>query len=78
MGTRGEIKPTKYDKITRSIAGINKERYDTKVTIDLKRILRLPSTLHYKVSKKSIVVKDIENFNPLDDSIPKFVNEIKN
>ena len=44
---RGEIRPTRYDKITRSIAGIHKELCDTKVSIDLKRILRLPSIVYY-------------------------------
>ena len=37
---RGEIKPTRYDKLVRMIAGINHELCDTKVSIDLKRILR--------------------------------------
>ena len=59
------------------IAGINHELCDTKVSIDLKRILRLPSTLHYKVSMKCTAVKKIESFNPFDDAVPKFVYERK-
>ena len=70
---RGEIKPTRYDKITRSIAGIHKELCDTKVSIDLKRILRLPSTLHYKVSMKCTAIKNIETFDPFDDAVPNFI-----
>ena len=72
---RGEIKPTRYDKLVRTIAGINHEFCDTKVSIDLKRILRLPSTLHYKVSMKCMSIKDIETFNPFDDAVPKFMRE---
>ena len=70
---RGEIKPTRYDKLVRMIAGINHELCDTKVSIDLKRILRLPSTLHYKVSMKCTAIKDIETFDPFDDAVPEFI-----
>ena len=58
------------------IAGINHELCDTKVSIDLKRILRLPSTLHYKVSMKCTAIKSIESFDPLDDAIPYFILEV--
>ena len=54
------------------IAGINRQLCDTKVSVDTKRILRLPSTLHYKVSMKCMAIKDIETFNPFDDAVPKF------
>lgn len=70
---RGEIRPTRYDKLVRMIAGINHELCDTKVSIDLKRILRLPSTLHYKVSMKCTAIKDIETFDPFDDAVPEFI-----
>ena len=50
---------------------------DTKVSIDLKRILRFPSTLHSKVSMKSTLIKNIETFDPFDDAVPKFVYERK-
>jgi len=69
---RGQIKPGKYDKLTRMIAGINRQLCDTKVSVDTKRILRLPSTLHYKVSMKCKAIKNMENFNPFDDAVPKF------
>ena len=48
---------------------------DGKVTIDVKRILRLPSSLHSAVSMKCMEVKKIEKFNPLKDAVPKFVKE---
>jgi DNA primase small subunit len=47
---------------------------DGKVTIDTKRILRLPSSLHSGVCMKCTLVRDIEKFR-LDDAIPKFVRE---
>jgi len=72
---RGEIRAIEYDKLVRMIAGINRELCDTKVSVDLKRILRLPSTLHYKVSMKCMRVKNIETFNPLDKAVPKFIDE---
>ena len=72
---RGELKPTRYYKLVRMIAGINRELCDTKVSIDLKRILRLPSTLHYKVSMKCTAIKNMESFDPFDDAVPGFVVE---
>ena len=50
---------------------------DAKVTIDLKRILRLPSSLHSKVSMKCMEVKNRETFDPFDKAVPKFVYERK-
>ena len=58
-----------------AISRINMQITDTKVSIDLKRILRLPSTLHSKVSMKSTLIKNIETFDPFDDAVPKFVYE---
>ena len=55
------------------MAEIHKELCDTKVSIDLKRILRLPSTLHYKVSMKCMSIKNIETVDPFDDAVPKFI-----
>ncbi|MGZ7120201.1 MAG: DNA primase catalytic subunit PriS, partial [Methanobacterium sp.] len=46
-----------------------------KVTIDLKRILRLPSSLHSMVSMKCMEVKNIDSFDPFKDAVPKFVLE---
>ena len=41
-----KIGPIRYKKIVSAIASLNMGLVDAKVTIDLKRILRLPSTLH--------------------------------
>ena len=72
---RGEMRPTRYDKLLTKIANIQKGLCDTKVSIDTKRILRLPSTLHYKVSMKCMAVKNIENFDPFKSAVPHFVIE---
>ena len=71
----GEIKHTLYDKQVIMITGKNHELCDTKVSIDLKSILQLPSTLHYKVSMKCTAVKKIETFDSFDDAVPKFLEE---
>ncbi len=47
---------------------------DAKVTVDIKRILRLPSSLHSKVSMKCMVVEDLERFDPLRYAVPEFVD----
>ncbi len=47
---------------------------DGKVTIDTKRILRLPSSLHSGVSMKCMVIRDIDRFR-LEDAVPNFVHE---
>ena len=74
---RGNIGPRRFDKVMNAVARINMNITDTKVSIDLKRILRLPSTLHSKVSMKSTLIKNIETFDPFDDAVPKFVYERK-
>jgi DNA primase small subunit len=48
---------------------------DAKVTVDVKRILRLPSSLHSKVSMKCMLVPDLDRFDPLRDAVPRFVSE---
>jgi len=53
---------------------LNAELTDGKVTIDTKRILRLPSSLHSGVSMKCILVRDIERFS-IENAIPKFARE---
>lgn len=53
---------------------LNATLTDGKVTIDTKRILRLPSSLHSGVSMKCILVRDIERFS-IENAIPKFVRE---
>lgn len=74
---RGNIGPIRYKKVVSAVAKINMQITDTKVSIDLKRILRLPSTLHSKVSMKSTLIKNIETFDPFDKAVPKFVYERK-
>ncbi|MFN4133205.1 MAG: DNA primase catalytic subunit PriS [Candidatus Hadarchaeales archaeon] len=61
-------------KLLSALAKLNSEFTDGKVTVDTKRILRLPSSLHSGVSMKCMVVKNLESFN-IDDAIPKFVRE---
>jgi len=56
------------------LARINSRFTDGKVTIDTKRILRLPSSLHSGVSMKCTLVRDIEHFK-LESAVPKFVWE---
>jgi len=72
---RGELRLTRYDKLLGKIANIQKGLCDTKVSIDTKRILRLPSTLHYKVSMKCVSVKNIETFDPFNKAVPQFIEE---
>jgi DNA primase small subunit len=60
-----------------NIRRFNAEMLDAKVTVDVKRILRLPSSLHSAVSMKCVEVKNIEKFDPLRDAVPKFVGERK-
>ena len=55
------------------VAKINSRLADGKVTVDTKRILRLPSSLHSKVSMVCMVVKNPESFEPLRDALPGFV-----
>jgi len=74
---RANIGPIRYKKVIEAVARVNMNITDTKVSIDLKRILRLPSTLHSKVSMKSTLIKNIETFDPFDDAVPKFVYERK-
>ncbi|RAP52579.1 MAG: DNA primase [Methanosphaera sp. rholeuAM270] len=72
---RSNIGPIRFQKVLSAVARVNMNITDTKVSIDLKRILRLPSTLHSKVSMKSTLIKNIETFDPFDDAVPKFVYE---
>lgn len=53
----------------------NSEFTDGKVTIDTKRILRLPSSLHSWVSMKCMLIRDIDRFR-LEDAIPKFMRQV--
>jgi len=66
--------PKNFNRFLEFLARLNSEFMDGKVTIDTKRILRLPSSLHSGVSMKCIVVRDIERF-ALEDAVPKFLWE---
>lgn len=63
-----------FRQILEFLARVNSEFTDSKVTIDTKRILRLPSSLHSGVSRKCVLVRDIERFSPVD-AVPKFIRE---
>ena len=58
------IGPRRYKDMVNAMARVNLATIDAKVTIDLKRILRLPSSLHSKVSMKCVEVKNPETFDP--------------
>jgi DNA primase small subunit len=72
---RNKIGPIRYKKLIKSIASLNLSLVDAKVSIDLKRILRLPSSLHSGVSMKCTEVQKIENFDPFQDAVPKFIED---
>lgn len=71
------IGPRRYKDMVQAMAKINLATIDAKVSIDLKRILRLPSSLHSKVSMKCVEVKNPETFDPFKYAVPKFVYERK-
>ena len=71
------IGPRRYKDLVNAMARVNLATLDAKVTIDLKRILRLPSSLHSKVSMKCVEVKNPETFDPFKYAVPKFVYERK-
>ncbi len=58
-----------------SIANMASSLTDAKVTMDEKRIIRLPSSLHSKVSMKCMLIPDPQNFDPLEEAVPQFVKE---
>ncbi|CDG65175.1 MAG: primase small subunit [Methanobacterium sp.] len=72
---RKAIGPVRYTRLIKGIASLNLSLVDAKVSIDLKRILRLPSSLHSGVSMKSTLIKNLETFDPFQDAVPKFVYE---
>ncbi|WP_321421608.1 DNA primase catalytic subunit PriS [uncultured Methanobacterium sp.] len=74
---RKSIGPQRYARLVKGIASLNLTLVDAKVSIDLKRILRLPSSLHSGVSMKSTLIKNLETFDPFRDAVPKFVYERK-
>jgi DNA primase small subunit len=73
----GETDKENKNELLDFIQKINASLVDGKVTVDVKRILRLPSTLHSKVSMKCVEIKNIDNFDPLKHAVPKFAYERK-
>ncbi len=69
------LKEKKYAQFLDYIARLNASVLDAKVTVDVKRILRLPSSLHSKASMKCMLIDDLERFDPLRDAVPRFVKE---
>ena len=72
---QGQIGPIRYKNLLNAMARVNLAAVDAKVSIDLKRILRLPSSLHSKVSMKCVEVKNPNTFDPFKEAVPKFVDE---
>ncbi|MEM2890012.1 MAG: DNA primase catalytic subunit PriS [Candidatus Hadarchaeum sp.] len=66
--------PKTFRNLLEFLTKLNSGFTDGKVTIDTKRILRLPSSLHSGVSMKCLVVQDIDRFK-LEEAVPKFVRE---
>ncbi len=79
-GRLGEIEsfegmgPKSFQRLLQFLTKLNLEFTDGKVTIDTKRILRLPSSLHSAVSMKCMLVRNIEQFS-IDEAVPRFVRE---
>jgi len=57
----------------------SKAYFDGRVTVDVKRILRVPSSLHSKVSMVTTYIGSdegkLEKFNPFHDAVPEFRRE---
>ena len=70
---KNKIGPRRYKDLIEAMAQINLSTIDAKVSIDLKRILRLPTSLHSKVSMKCVEVNNRETFDPFKEAVPKFV-----
>lgn len=66
--------PKTFRNFLEFLTRTNSEFTDGKVTIDTKRILRLPSSLHSGVSMKCMFIRDLDRFR-LEDAVPKFVRE---
>jgi len=74
LSALGGLGPKTFRQFLDFLVRLNSECTDGKVTIDTKRILRLPSSLHSGVSMKCMLVRDMERFK-LEDAVPKFVSE---
>lgn len=59
------------------ISKVNSDSVDAKVTMDVKRILRMPSSLHSKAGMicKLIPRKKWKKFDPFEDAVPQFRKE---
>lgn len=68
------IGPKSFEKVMQILTRLNSEYTDGKVTIDKKRILRVPSSLHSTVSRKCVEISDIDNFS-FDNVVPNFLRE---
>lgn len=66
------IGPKYFKKLLDFLTRLNAEHTDGKVTIDKKRILRVPSSLHSTVSRKCVEIQDIDNFS-YDQAVPNFL-----
>ncbi len=64
-----------YLSLLETIREVNAGMVDARVTVDVKRILRIPGSLHSKVSMICTPVKNLESFDPFRDAVPKFVME---
>ncbi|MFQ5815739.1 MAG: DNA primase catalytic subunit PriS, partial [Candidatus Hydrothermarchaeaceae archaeon] len=69
------LKEESFNRFMEHLRALNAGMLDGKVTVDVKRILRLPSSLHSTVSMKCTEIKDLESFDPLRDAVPGFVGE---
>jgi DNA primase small subunit len=67
------ITKKRLEYLLQEITGLNAESVDGKCTIDIKRILRLPTSLHSKVSMICTLVDRWETFDPLRDAVPSFM-----
>jgi DNA primase small subunit len=74
ISSMGGIGSETLGRLLGSLAKLNSEFTDGKVTVDTKRILRLPSSLHSGVSMKCILVRNLDNFR-FEDAMPKFLRE---
>ncbi len=63
-----------FNRLLKLLSQLNREHTDGKVTVDKKRILRVPSSLHSTVSRKCIQINNIDNFS-LEETVPQFLEE---
>ncbi len=69
------LKEESFNRFMEHLRALNAGMLDGKVTVDVKRILRLPSSLHSTVSMKCMIIDNIESFDPFRDAVPKFARE---